>query len=72
MNNADMPVMPTLIEHGETAHNTEPTYGLTKREIIAMHIIASLIQNGAINEIGNEDWYAKRACQLSDALLVEL
>lgn len=66
MKNADMPAMPATLATGEVFE------GLTKREKIAIHMMASLIQNGAINEIGNEDWYAKRACQLSDFLLEEL
>ena len=36
MNNADMPAMPTpVMENGSTSHGTEPTYGLTKRDMMA-------------------------------------
>jgi hypothetical protein len=46
--------------------------GLTKREMIAMNIMASISKGGAVSEIGNEKHFAERACSLTDALLKEL
>lgn len=72
--NADMPAMPT--PYMDVNQNGGELYcdqqGMTKREDIAKHLMANLIQGGAISEIGNEHWYAKRACELTDALLAEL
>lgn len=67
-----MPQHLAVDEQGDLQTSDIQGAGLTKREDIAKHLMASLIQDGAVYEIGNEHWYAKRACALADALLEEL
>ena len=72
MNNADLPAMPTpLNEMGTTAHGTEPTYGLTKRERIA---IAAM--QGFCAAPDTDHWavetLAECAVRQADALLAQL
>ena len=74
MKNADMPAMPThdVFEHcgfdgNSGPHMTQTTnYGLTKREMMAMHIFSGMISNNSY--VGD----VKLAVELADALLVEL
>lgn len=70
MKNADMPAMPIEF-NGFGQYSPEAHSGLTKREMFAIHLMSSLTKDGAVSEIGNEKWYAERACALADALLKE-
>ena len=76
MKNADMPAMPTPTEGGVTAHNTEPTYGLTKREMFAMHAMQGLLSSSSDSDgiWTNEgpSFIASEAVAFADALLAEL
>ncbi|MGI4260768.1 hypothetical protein ACR2VJ_27065 [Klebsiella pneumoniae] len=80
MKNADMPAAPFVLPQGVVA---QPYVGLTKREMMAMHLHAALLT--ATDERGH--WSAgfstceccvvrQRACELAveeaDALLAEL
>ena len=68
MNNADMPAMPTpVMENGSASHGAEPTYGLTKRELFAMHMISPWLSHGLTPKDA-----ARSAIECADALLAEL
>ncbi len=70
MKNADMPAMPTpVMDNHQTPHGTEPTYGLTKREMFAMAAM-----NGILSRTGSPDRHivAGYAVDYADALLKEL
>ena len=70
ISNKDMPAMPTpIIDNGCTAHGTEPTYGLTKREMFAMHAMQALATNSGY---GAWEDMASDAVNIADALLEEL
>ena len=77
MKNADMPAMPThdVFEHcgfdgNSGPHMTQTTnYGLTKREMMAMHMMAARI---SIPGAPDDEFDAKRAVAATDALLAEL
>lgn len=67
MKNADMPAAPFVLPQGVVA---QPFVGLTKREMMAMHMMASIQASG-----GLYDWFesmAKDAAAMADALLAEL
>lgn len=74
MKNADMPAMPThdVFEHcgfdgNSGPHMTQTTnYGLTKREMMAMHIFSGMMSNNSY--VGD----VKLAVELADELLAEL
>ena len=65
MKNADMPAMPLPLG----AETTEGCQGLTKREMMAMHMMAARI---SIPGAPDDEFYAKRAVAATDALLAEL
>ncbi len=75
MKNADMPAMPThdVFEHcgfdgNSGPHMTQTTnYGLTKREMMAMHIMCGIAPARFTPEYG-----AEQAVSYADALLAEL
>ena len=64
MKNADMPAMPLPLG----AETTEGCQGLTKREMMAMHMMASIITQGSPAFIHA----AEDAVNAADALLAEL
>lgn len=72
MKNADMPAMPVTDECG-MPFNSIPegscTTGLTKREMMAMHMMAARI---SIPGAPDDEFDAKRAVAATDALLAEL
>lgn len=76
MKNADMPAMPThdVFEHcgfdgNSGPHLTQTTnYGLTKREMMAMHIAAGFAADGQITT----DSVVKWSVEVADKLLQEL
>lgn len=76
MKNANMPAMPCGIEQdGYNPGQTPAVWGLTKREMFAMHAMQAILANGASEEIGYTDWaenLAKHAITAADALLAEL
>lgn len=75
MNNADMPAMPTqTYDHGAAMQGLAVTVtdnaGLTKREIMAMHMMASIQASGGLYD--RFESMAKDAVVMADALLSEL
>ena len=77
MKNSDMPAMPTHdvfedcgFDGNSGPHLTQTTnYGMTKREMMAMHMMAHLMQNDRISSYGVQAEFAIKA---ADALLAEL
>ena len=74
MKNADNPAMPTLTyDHGAAmqglAVSVTDAPGLTKREMMAMHMMAARI---SIPGAPDDEFDAKRAVAATDALLAEL
>ena len=74
MKNADNPAMPTLTyDHGAAmqglAVSVTDAPGLTKREMMAMHMMATRI---SIPGAPDDEFDAKRAVAATDALLAEL
>ena len=71
MKNADMPAMPVIDEFG-MPFNSIPeglcTTGLTKREIMAMHIAAGFAADKDVRPSN----IAKLAAEVADSLLAEL
>ena len=77
MKNADMPAMPiyngdheiTLLNH---VYYSDPyaAMGLTKREMMAMHMMASIQASGGLYD--RFESMAKDATTMADALLAEL
>lgn len=71
-----MPAMPTpILETGATGHGLEPTYGLTKREMFAMHAMSGLMANTDSKIAFWKDdakTMAQYAITITDALLDEL
>ena len=69
MKNADMPAMPTYELNGQNVLE-DTSYGLTKREMFAMHAMQGICNNGS------ESWLVNHApaiaVKISDALLAEL
>ena len=78
MKNADMPAMPThdVFEHcgfdgNSGSHMTQTTnYGLTQREMMAMHILSGLLSDYEFDV--TRQVAAEVAVQQADALLAEL
>ena len=74
MTNSDMPAMPCqpLGQDGMSSH--EMTYGLTKREMFAMHFMQAWIQHhGASGAYGfTATGAAESAIECADALLEKL
>ena len=76
MKNADMPAMPMfsdnaepcIVRYPETGKKA-PSTGLTKREMMAMHMMAARI---SIPGAPDDEFDAKRAVAATDALLAEL
>ena len=74
MKNADNPAMPTLTyDHGAAmqglAVSVTDAPGLTKREMMAMHVMASIATTVGYQ---NYDQMAQDAIAATDALLAEL
>lgn len=80
MENADLPAMPNPADKvyeiikGENPDYEKASAGLTKREMFAMHAMASWVNHhGAAGDYGfNENEAAKLAVECADALLEEL
>ena len=85
MKNADMPAIPMFSDNAEPCivrdpetGVTAPATGLTKREMMAMHMMASLVSTMMDDVLQYEDsieWLnnmAVGAVEMADALLVEL
>ena len=69
--NADMPAMPIQLTNGEVwSKDCDTANGLTKREMMAMHMMAALVGIGGI--CGDEKYIAEMAARSADALLAEL
>lgn len=76
MKNADLPAMPVVNGDNEPAEFDRPFYrnsnlatGLTKREMMAMHMMASLV---ATSGYQMREHIAQDAVAATDALLAEL
>ena len=76
MKNADMPAMPMFSDNAEPCivrdpetGKKAPATGLTKREMMAMHMMAARI---SIPGAPDDEFDAKRAVAATDALLAEL
>lgn len=74
MNNADMPAMPTLTyDHGAAmqglAVSVTDAQGMTKREMMAMHMMAHLMMSERLCSYEEQAGYSIKA---TDALLAEL
>ncbi|MGL4757557.1 MAG: hypothetical protein ACRCXB_34820 [Aeromonadaceae bacterium] len=72
MKNADMPAMPVVDSRGCPSMygvDSVEALGLTKREIIAMHMMAGLLVGC---ESPNNEWVASIAVDAADKLLSEL
>lgn len=74
MKNADMPAMPTqTYDHGAAMQGlavcVTDNPGLTKREVMAMHMMASLM---AVSGYQTREHMAQDAIASTDALLAEL
>ena len=65
MKNADMPAIPLPLG----AETTEGCQGLTKREMMAMHMMAHLMPDQNFESYASQ---AKSAVMAADALLAEL
>ena len=81
MKNADLPAMPlSLAMNNDEGYTTQDFYddskfnGLTKREMFAMHAMASWVNHhGSAGGYGfNEKEAARSAVECADALLEEL
>lgn len=71
MKNADQPAMPMFDSDGyPKVESGTYTSGLTKREMITMHIMSGLVADGATTFEGGRE--AKCAVRWADALLAEL
>lgn len=75
MKNADMPAMPVTDECG-MPFNSIPeglcTTGLTKREMMAMHMMQGLVSAWGQHDVTSADELASDAVMMADALLSEL
>ena len=79
MKNSDMPAMPVIDEeqsfpvdmerYGSKEATLRFAFGMTKREMMAMHMMAHLMQNDRISSYGVQAEFAIKA---ADALLAEL
>jgi hypothetical protein len=80
MKNADLPAMPNPVEvlydtiNNDSAGYGKASIGLTKREMFAMHAMASWVNHhGSAGGYGfNEKEAARSAVECADALLEEL
>ena len=70
MKNSDMPAMPIQELDRQGLPIAEACYGLTKREMIAMHIMAGMLADS--NVCDEPENVAKVAIHFTDALLTEL
>ena len=77
MKNADMPAMPMFSDNAEPCivrdkdtHQTKPATGLTKREMMAMHILSGLLSDYEFDV--TRQMAAEIAVEQADALLAEL
>ena len=68
MNNADMPAMPYVVPGNVTI---QPYGGLTKRECMAMHIMAGMISGGHLRAADAKQM-PELAVLMTDKLLAEL
>lgn len=64
MKNADLPAMP-IIDDEISTHEKEIHFGLTKREMFAMHAMQGMLSNSPL-------FYPSRAVEYADELLKEL
>lgn len=73
MKNADLPAMP-IIDDEISTYEKEIHFGLTKREMFAMHAMQAWIQHhGSRGDYGfSEKEAAQSALRCADALLEEL
>lgn len=76
MKNADLPAMPLVNSNGSPVHHSSAGMenygvmaGLTKHEMMAMHMMASLV---ATSGYGLREHMAQDAIAATDALLAEL
>ena len=70
MKNADMPAMPVSLKDGEIwSEEQDSAFGLTKREMMAMHMMAHLMMNERLSSYEEQAGYSIKA---TDALLAEL
>ena len=69
MRNADLPAMPNQALGTDGLPTHEAEFGLTKREMMAMHMMAARI---SIPGAPDDEFDAKRAVAATDALLAEL
>ena len=76
MKNADLPAMPLTNENGAPIHysqagmdNDGVMFGLTKREMMAMHMMSAIIVGC---ESPNTEWCASIAIDATEKLLAEL
>ena len=82
MKNSDMPAMPTHdvfedcgFDGNSGPHLTQTTnYGMTKREMMAMHMMQGILTGQDTNEmvVGDDKCFAEFAVQCADALIAEL
>ena len=83
MKNADLPAMPNPVEivydvmHNDPAGYGKASFGLTKREMFAMHAMQAMLSskyvaefNAASSDINND--LCAKAVSYADALLKEL
>lgn len=77
MKNADMPAMPLFNNNGSPVHHSSAGMenhgvmaGLTKREMMAMHILSGLLSDYEFDV--TRQMAAEIAVQQADALLAEL
>ena len=72
MKNADMPAMPVVEVQrvGDVEKSTGKATGLTKREMMAMHILSGLLSDYEFDV--TRQMAAEIAVQQADALLAEL
>lgn len=78
MKNADMPAMPTEVQAlsraMSVAHDNwgKAALGLTKREMIAMHVMQGLISAWGAHDVTSGGELASDAVAMADSLLAEL
>ena len=69
--NGDMPAMPITLKDGEVwSEDCDYANGLTKREMMAMHMMAGMLSK--FDHSLNESDVARDATRAADALLAEL
>lgn len=84
MKNADMPAMPIIDDeqsfpidgdrYGKSLSSGRFAVGMTKREMMAMHMMQGIITGQDTNEmvVGDDKCFAEFAVQCADELLEEL